>query len=106
MLKEKEVPMAINSPALREAAAGNAIPVNEPWLMYTTPEGVGSIISAADDGTPLEGGPRKLEAGWYVCEIVLNWRQRRVYRVRRIRDSAVQRVVLNAPNWQDVWGKA
>ena len=97
--------MTINSPALREAAAGNSIPVNVPWLMYTMPEGKDAIIIAADDGTPLEGRPRKLAAGWYVCEIVLNWRQRRVYRVRRIRDGAVQRVVLDNPNWQDVWGK-
>ena len=111
MLKEKEVPIAINSPALREAAEGRAIPLDTPWLMYTMPEGEGAPISAADDGTPLEGGPRKLEAGWYVCEIVLAavehdgiWvvEGERIYRVRLIADEAVQRVVLDNPNWRDV----
>ena len=101
MLTENKEPMTINSPALREAAAGNSIPVNVPWLMYTMPEGEGSIISAADDGTPLEGGPRKLKAGWYVCEIAVVDGER-IYCVHRIQDETVQRVVLDNPNWNDV----
>jgi len=86
----------MNSPALKMAQAGGgyAMPLNTPWLMYVTDDNW--TIGQADDGTPLEGGPREFMRGWYVCEIAVVDGER-VCCVHRIQDETVQRVRLE-PN--------
>src|SRR3990167_4417778 len=87
----------INNPAIRYLRSGDTL-ANSPWLIYVS-EGheMRNEPAYTPDPIPLEGGPRLLEQGWYVCEI-LDTESGPVCRVRRVADEDVQRVVLNNRN--------
>ena len=82
--------LEMNNPAVEAIRSAFPIPLYEPWLEYVYADW---LCEKVEDGTPLDGGPRELKQGWYVCEIAIVDNER-VCVKRRIDDETVQRVVL------------